>query len=259
MKNKETKTIYYSDELNDEFSPSDIKARPISGDYKYDGSCLRGLGIFIWYRLLIRTYGVLFIKLKFHQKTIGREKIKHIKEGYFLFGNHTNPGADAFIPASMSFPKFMNVIVNADNVSIPFLGRITPCLGAIPLPDDMQAGKNFVNTLKKRNAKHYPITIYPEAHIWPYYTKIRNFSDKSFTYPIMMNSPVYCFTNTYHRRKHSRRPKIITYVDGPFFPDKTLPKKEQRKDLCDRVYDTMVKRSENSDIEIIKYVKKENI
>lgn len=259
MKKKERTTIYYSDELNDEFSGANIKPRKIDSTYRYDGGILRGVGIFVWYRILIRTFGYLLIKIKYHHKAIGREKIKKIKEGYFLFGNHTNVAADPFIPAVIAFPKYMNVIVNSDNVSIPFLGRITPSLGAIPLPDDLIAGKNFVNTLKKRIDKHYPITIYPEAHIWPYYTKIRHFSEKSFGYPLMMNVPVYCFTNTYQKRKHSEKPKIVTYIDGPFTVDKSLSKKEQKVFLRDSVYNTMVERSKNSNVELIRYVKKETV
>lgn len=259
MKNKEIKTIYYTDELNDEFSTSEIKAKRIDGSYNYDGGKLRGLGVFIWYRLLVRTYGYLLIKLKYHHRIVGREKLKNIKEGFFFFGNHTNDMADAFIPAVSVFPKYMNVIVHPDNVSIPFLGKITPSLGAIPLPDDMQAGKNFVSTLRKRIDKRYPITIYPEAHIWPYYTKIRHFSEKSFGYPLMLNAPVYCFTNTYQKRKHSDKPDIVTYIDGPFTVDKSLPKKEQKTILRDKVYSTMVERSKNSNIEVIRYIKKENL
>ena len=45
-------------------------------------------------------------------------------------------------------------------------------------------------------------------------------------------------------------------VDGPFFPDKTLSKQEQKQNLRDQVYKQMTERSKNSNIEHIKYILK---
>ena len=48
----------------------------------------------------------------------------------------------------------------------------------------------------------------------------------------------------------------MSYIDGPFYPDENLETvREQKEDLRNRVYETMVKKSRNSNIEIIKYVK----
>ena len=79
----------------------------------------------------------------------------------------------------------------------------------------------------------------------------------SFRYPVQFNKPVYCFTNTYQKRKHSKKHRIITYVDGPFYPDLTKSAKESRELLRNQVYEKMVERSKNSNIELIKYVKEE--
>ena len=100
--------------------------------------------------------------------------------------------------------------------------------------------------------------IYPEAHIWPYYTKIRPFTDMSFRYPVQFDLPVFCFTDTYQKRRFGSKPKIVTYVDGPFYADKSLSSKEQRKELRDKVYNTMVERAKKSNVEMIHYERKEN-
>ncbi len=101
------------------------------------------------------------------------------------------------------------------------------------------------------------IAIYPEAHIWPYYTKIRPFDEKSFRYPVDFDKPVFSFTNTYQKRKFSKKPKMVTYVDGPFFPDASVPKKARQLKLRNEVYDAMTKRSQANNIEVIKYLKEE--
>ena len=115
--------------------------------------------------------------------------------------------------------------------------------------------KNFLSYIDYRIGKNNSITIYPEAHIWPYYTKIRPFKSVSFKYPVKLNKPVFCITNTYQKRKNNKV-KIISYIDGPFFKNNELTSKEAEQDLRNRVYEKMVERSKNNNIEIIEYRKK---
>ena len=117
--------------------------------------------------------------------------------------------------------------------------------------------KNFLETIAQRIEKKSSITIYPEAHIWPYYTKIRPFKSVSFKYPVKYDAPAFCITNTYQSYgKKKRKIKIISYIDGPFWINKTLTPKEQQEDLRNRVYQAMVERSQNSNIEYIEYRKR---
>ena len=79
--------------------------------------------------------------------------------------------------------------------------------------------------------------------------------DTSLRYPIQCGKPVYCFTDTYQKRRFTTRPQIVTYVDGPFYPDPSLTAREQKKQLRDKVYHTMLERSKNNSVERIKYMK----
>lgn len=274
--------IYYENELEDEFSTAKITPKPIDGNYDYDGGLSRRVGRLFWYRMLVRPLAFVFLKLKFHHKIVNRECLKKIKNtGFFLYGNHTNAIADALVPTVLCYPVGVSVIVHSNNVSMPVLGKITPSLGAIPLPDDREAMKQFSKALERVMEKEECVAIYPEAHIWPYYTGIREFKDGSFRYPVQYKVPVFCFTNTYQKRKHGRGPQIVTYVDGPFYPavDGTstagsrmeqngseilpakargLSHKEQRKRLHAQVLSSMKQASKNSNVELIRYVKKGN-
>ena len=140
---------------------------------------------------------------------------------------------------------------------MPWLGKVTPSLGALPIPDEKAAYRNFNAAIETHIQRKHGVVIYPEAHIWPYYTRIRPFVDTSFTYPSKLSAPVYCFTNTYHLRKPGKEPKIITYIDGPFYPDPALPLKERRKNLRNQVYAAMCERAKASDYEPVRYIKKE--
>jgi 1-acyl-sn-glycerol-3-phosphate acyltransferase len=251
--------IYYNDMANDEFSAAKIVPKRIDGTYVYchDG-IWKGLTHFFWYRIVANPLAFVYLKLKFRHKIINKRVLKASKnEGYFIFGNHTQPIADALIPTKVSNPKDTYVIVNPENVSMPVLGRITPSLGALPLPGDIEAARHFMDAVKRRAAEGRALCVYPEAHIWPYYTGIRPFSDKSFAYPIKLGCPVYCFTNTYQTKGKSRKVRIHTYVDGPFLPDKSLAPDKQKRELRDRVYETMRTRAQNSNVEVIRYVRRE--
>ncbi len=251
--------IYYTDELNDEFSIAEITPRKIDENYVYiHTSLFKRFTHFFWYRIIATPIAFFYMKLVFGHRTKGREKLKkHRRDGYYLFGNHTQDIGDAFIPNMSTFNKTVYMVVHPNNVSMPVLGKVTPSLGAIPIPEGMKAYKNFLDAIETHIEMGHAVTIYPEAHIWPYYTKIRNFPDTSFAYPAKKGTPVYCFTNTYHKRRVFRHPRIITYIDGPFYPDMDLPMKARKKELRDTVYNCMCKRAELSTHVQIRYIKQE--
>lgn len=255
---KVQKIIYYKDELNDEFSEAQITPRVIDENYKYiHKNVIWNACAFLLQNVLSLPIKFLYAKLKFRHKIIGKEKLKEYrKQGYFIYGNHTQAFADTFLISNIVYPKRNFIIVNPENVSMKFLGNVVQMFGAIPIPSNKGAMKNFLETIEKRVNKGYSITIYPEAHIWPYYTKIRPFKSVSFKYPIKLNKPVFCVTNTYQRYgKNNDKVQIISYVDGPFFPDEGLTKKETQENLRNKVYEKMVEESKNSNIEVIKYEK----
>lgn len=259
---RERRVIYYENELEDEFSTAKIHPRKIDENYSYDNTRLsRRIGHIFWYKMLARPLAKGFLKCRFHHRVVNggvieRTMRKEGRTGYFLYGNHTNALADALIPSVLCAPADAMVIVHANNVSMPVLGRITPCLGALPLPDDAAAARNFMRAVQTEVERQSGVVIYPEAHIWPYYTKIRPFTDRSFRYPLQYHVPVFCFTNTYQRRKRGRGIDIVTYVDGPFYGDERRTGARRRQELRDRVYRAMVERSRNNSVEWIRYVDK---
>lgn len=260
MRESRERIIYYQDELNDEFAGDHIVAKKIDGSYRYlrDGIFGRAAHIF-WYRIVAAPLAACYMKLHFHHRIVGRNALRLAAgQGYYMYGNHTHPLADALIPTLVNLPVETYVIVHPNNVSMPFLGRITPYLGALPLPDDREAAKHFLQAQKQCIADKKCVMIYPEAHIWPYYTDIRPFADTSFRYPAKEKAPVFCLTNTYQKRRHSKKPQILTYIDGPFFADPQKSAKEQKRALREQVYAAMKERAKQNNMEIVRYVKAED-
>lgn len=258
MKNE--KIIYYKDELNEEFSTAKIEPRKIDENYKYiHKNIIWNTCAFLVQNVLSIPIKYLYAKIKFRVKYIGKEKLKpYKKQGYFIYGNHTQAFADTFLISNSVYPKINYLIVNPENVSMKFLGNFVQMLGAIPIPNNIKGMKNFLEAVEKRIKQGHSITIFPEAHIWPYYTKIRPFKSVSFKYPVQLKTPSFCVTNTYQSyEKNNDKVKIVSYIDGPFFPDEGLTLKEQQENLRNKIYNQMVERSKNSNIEVIKYEKKE--
>lgn len=260
----EKNVIYYNDELNDEFSKAKIIPRKIDGRFKYNKSAFWEFWSFLIQNVLSMPIKILYLKIKFNHKYIGTEKIKkYRKDGFFIYSNHTQAFSDTFTPSVAVYPKRNFLIVNPANISLKGTGWLVELLGAIPIPEGIEAYKNFLNRIKNRIDKGYSISIYPEAHIWPYYTKIRPFKDVSFKYPVQLNTPVFCITNTYQegqnlKNKLKKKITMVSYIDGPFFPDNSLNKKEAQEKLRDEVYKKMCERSKNNNVEKIIYKKKKS-
>lgn len=253
------KVIEYDDSINEDFSKVQIKGRTIDENYKYlHYGFLYNFICCIFYNIIAKPIIWVFTKIVYHHKIKNKKVLKkHKKDGYFIYGNHTLHAGDAYIPTVLNMTKTTHIITGPASVSVPIIKTITPMLGAIPLPSNIKSTRQFLNALEKRILQHRVIAIYPEATIWPSTTIIRNFKDGSFKYPIMFNTPVYCFTNTYHKKRFGKRPKVVTFVDGPFYVNKNLATvKEQQKDLRDRVFEAMSERSKLNTYEYIKYVKK---
>ncbi len=250
--------MYYSNPLTDEVIDFGIKAKIIDKNYKYiHKNPFYRFSQFFMYTFIAQPMVWFYVKGK-NIKIKNRKLLKKCKKGgYFIFGNHTQQLMDGFLPTYACWPKKPYLICNADNVSMPFLGKITPMWGAIPLPDTIDATRNFNKKIEYTLNKNCPIVIYPERHMWPYYTKIRPYDEKSFRYPAKYNKPIYTFTTVYKRKKEGKPPRIIVYVDGPFYADNNLDTSAKRKQLRDWAYTTMCNRAKESDYEYLTYIQKE--
>lgn len=252
------KTIYYSDELNDDFAGITRKEIDIDANYNYINHSIfyKIVGYLIHKILYIFSY--IYLKIKFGFKIKNKKKLKEVSTNYFLYGNHTQIPWDGFFPSFICKKKPV-VICTAANVSLHGTKNLMEMIGAFPIPTKSSGMRNFLDALSYHINKR-PVVIYPEAHIWPYANFIRPFNSVSFRYPIKYNKPVFAETVTYQKRRFRKTPKITIYIDGPFFPDLNLSLKEATSKLRNEVYNSMKNNSEKYSLyAYIKYIKKENI
>lgn len=202
------------------------------------------------------VFSAFFCKFSLHITIKNRKVLKPYKmKGYFLYGNHTQPVGDVFSPARICGTKRFYSIASPANLGVPVVGKLLPMLGALPIPDEIHQMKKFWKAVMQRVKEGCCVVIYPEAHVWPYYTQIRPFPVTSFRFPVECDVPSFCMTTTYQKRKYGKTPRITMYVDGPFLPDQELSKKEQQKKLRDEIEACMRNRSQLSSFEYIHYEK----
>ena len=256
----EERIIYYRDEHNDDFSGLDIHVKPLKEDYQYirSGVIFRVFEFLFYYIVMIPVVYMLQ-KVVCHQKFANRKVIRRAKkDGCFIVSNHTQVQSDSYIGPLATFPKKCFIISNPHVLSVRALRLGMQAYGVIPLGSNLDEKKEFLHCVETRLKENKAVIVYPEAHVWPYYTKIRSFDHQAFWYLARQHKPMFVLTNCYRKRRFFKRPKIVTYADGPFYPDPELSANEAAKKLRDIAYETMCKRTrEHSNYEYIKYIKAE--
>ena len=205
-----------------------------------------------------KLFGQYYERGYWQVKIHGREKLKKAKgKGYVMYANHTNPFHDVFGPA-IAADRRIFTIISPVNLKIPGIGKTLPYIGGLPLGKTKEEKQAFNDAVDKRLAQKNCLVIYPEAHVWPYATKIRKFpaGDKSFKYAARNDLPIFTMTTTYHKRKDKKRgdlPRMDIYIDGPFWPDSAKSEDENRAELAKKAYDSMVKYSKKNSYEYFQY------
>lgn len=221
------KTFIVRDPMNDDFAGTDIRPRPLPADYVWrTNNRLRRLLDSLLHHVIATPLAFLYQKLVWHERLVGRRRIRpYLRQGVYLYGNHTRAAGDAFTPSLAAFPRRPFVLVHPDAVAVPGLRQVVRALGGIPVPTDIRNLGRFHGELLKLSPGNC-VVIYPEAHIWPCYTGVRPFRDSSFRYPVETGQPVFAFTVTYRRHLILPLPRTVVYIAVPSSP--TLPSRSVR-------------------------------
>ena len=190
------KKVRYYSSFTDDFEESANQGFELPQDYKWvrTDALSKLLSGLIYGSAVI--LGGAYCKFFLHMKIKGRKNLKGVKGDFFIFGNHTQPVGDVFIPALCVLPKRIYTVVSTANYGIPIIGKILPFLGALPVVSSLHGIKELNRAIEQRLEKGHPIVIYPEAHVWEYYTDIRPFPDTSFRFPARLDKPSFAMTVT---------------------------------------------------------------
>lgn len=262
---KKNRIMYYHDEVNDDFVKTKTNIDTVLDEnYQYlITSPVRKFFSFILYYFI--AFPILFVEGKVFRglKIKGKKNLRAVKKkGYIMYANHTD-FRDAYLGhVFIANPKRTYIIANKDAVSIFFVRRLTKDLGALPVPDTLGGLKNLNSSVTQILGEKKALMIFPEAHIWPYYTKVRPFPVTSFRYAAINNVPCVPVAATYRKHKglffFRKKPQMVVYVGKPIFPNQDLSVKESAMKLRDETYEYICQMTEKySTYEYYKYIKKE--
>ncbi len=248
------KQIRYYKTLHDDFVESSDQNYTLPEDYVWIRESKRArLARPVLYaigHLFALIYGKVFLHLKI-VRTVDMKDYRNT--GAVVYGNHTQPIGDVFVPSLVCAPKQCYTIASPANLGIPVIGILLPWMGALPIPPDFKRMKKFLGAVRQRLQEKNCIIVYPEQHVWPYCTKIRPYPATSFDYAVKNKAPAFCMTTTYQRRRFSKKPRATVYLDGPFYADANLSPQVQKEALRDQVFACMQKRSEQSTYVYVEY------
>lgn len=259
---KKTKIAYYSDERRDDFNEVGLKRVPVPEGYKYKrtnpiNNFFSGIFYHGIAKPIIGLYCVCHgIRIK------GRENIKLLEgQGAYIYSNHVSI-SDVFKFQSQVFffGRRVNILGYSDSLSMPIVRNMCRALGYLPLPlkEDLKNMLALTDAMDFYIKKRQYVLIYPEAHIWPYYTKVRSFSNGSFNYAAKSHAPCLPVVTTWRKPLIGKAPRQTVYILKPIFPKDDLSVNENKEYLHQEVLKAMQEFANSvPQYEYIKYVKKE--
>ena len=252
----ERETRYYRS-FSDDFVETANQGYELPEDFEWiddsragraKAAVLRPIGL-----LVAKVYSKAALGMRIENREAILDYQNSCDEGFFVYINHTQTFNDVVLPLLMAYPKRAYILISPSNMGIPVLGGLLPAFGALPIPDNLEQTKKLNAAVKTRIEEGQAVITYPEGHLWPWNTHPRPLEAAAFTYPVSTNRPVFAATTTYQPRAHHKTPRATVYVDGPFYPDESLPRARRKEKLRDEVQAAMQKRSRESTVEYVRY------
>lgn len=194
-------------------------------------------------------YGIAFPILKILTKLIydfkieGKENIRDLKGGAISISNHV-----LFLDCAMVGLAFgteeIYYTTREESFKIPFVRKLIKLLRAIPIPKKISNKEQFTQKINDIVQTGKVVHFYPEAALWPYYEKIRNFKNGAFNFAVNNNVPiipmVFKFREPKGIRKFLKRKKDVTLVVlEPIMPGKLNNRKQNIENLKQNVHNKM--------------------
>jgi 1-acyl-sn-glycerol-3-phosphate acyltransferase len=256
----EQKVTYYS-KTTDDFAGTNIRTRTVDATFPFiHKSILWKAAAFLLYYAIAIPLVTLYVKAFNRTKFVNRRALRRIRGGFFLYGNHTH-WSDAFLPHAAAAMKRTYILASPDSVSVKGIKNIVTMLGGIPLPTKPEALRAFYKAVRQRCSEGGCIAVYPEAHIWPYYTGVRPFSAVSFAYPAEFRAPVVAMVTTFRERKglcgSLKKPGHTVILSDPIYAEPGMSVREAQRYFHRRVTEFMVENTSRPDNYVhIRYVQK---
>lgn len=248
---KEERVVFYCDEVEDDFGTAHKREDVYKGKRRV---VVERRGVYDFLSNVLMFFVIPILKLVVFlsgTKWIGRENLKRIPkdEGFFMYANHAGV-LDVMASYLIGGKRRANAVGYSDALANPFTHFLVPLLGFIPLPVDIHDTPSFTRAIRfYASEKRQVVVVYPEAHLWPTYTGVRNFKRQSFRYPVDLDRKVLPVFFARRPRKGFwklfSKPRITVLIGQPLARDPSLPAKQAVEDLGERTYRALLSLSQS--------------
>ena len=242
---EEEKEVEYADLKDDEhvlhmWTPLDIE---INKNYQF---ICNNIIFKLLSNLLYAISSVILIafnKIMYGFKIKGLSNLWAVDGEKITVSNHIHP-MDCTMNGLINLPRKIYFPTLQSNFEIPVIRWIIRLLNAIPIPEKVEAKKEFYNAIDELLQSGKTVHIYPEAAMRPYDTRIRNFKRGAFRIAVQNNVPIVPIVYTYAevtgiRALFKQKPFINAEILPAFYPDATLPEGEAIEKLKNAVHEAM--------------------
>lgn len=189
---------------------------------------------FIYY---IIAYPILKILLKvvYNLKIEGKENIKNIESGAITVSNHVLFLDCAMIGASCGL-KRVYYTTREESFKIPGVRKLIKLLRAIPIPNSIKNRYHFLDVVDNLLENGKIVHFYPEASMFPYYEKIRNFKNGAFDIAVKNDVPIIPIVITFKepkgiRKIFKKKKDVVLHILEPIMPNKDETSLRKRVNL----------------------------
>ncbi|ANZ60114.1 hypothetical protein [Secundilactobacillus paracollinoides] len=173
--------------------------------------------------------------------------------GIVLYGNHTQPVGDVFMPMIVTGAHRVDTLAAPANLGVPVIGKVVP-MGALIVPSDFHQMPAFAKAIATRLNQHRAKHGLSRSPCLALLYRNSALLTATFHYPVAAKAPTFAVTTTYQASRWRHHPAMTVFVDGPFFPDTTLRPAQQQEQLCQQVTDQLkIRARENNTTEYIHY------
>lgn len=204
----------------------------IDENYEYvkKGKIFNYFSNMLYYGVAIPVLYVL-TRLLYDLKIEGKENLENLKTGAITVSNHVLILDCAMVGLALDEKKVYYTTLE-DSFKIPFIRHLIKLLRAIPIPTEQKNKPHFVKALDEVLKEGGMVHFYPEASLWPYYNKIRNFKTGAFRFALRNNVPIVPMIFTFRRpvgirRVFKRKSDVTLTILEPI----TFEGEENRQDM----------------------------
>ena len=186
----------------------------------------------IFYYIVAVPILLVFDKLFFDYKVIGKENIKKVPGGKITISNHIHY-LDCTMNGIINLPDYSHFITLESNCEIPIIGSLVKLLRGIPIPTKLEEKKKFYEKIAKLLDAGETIHIYPEGELRLYAQELSEFKKGAFAMAVESNVPIIPSVILTRKRygiyKYFKTKPLITQVVlEPIYPDLSIENKLER-------------------------------